>query len=86
MTHFLIWSNEHGMWWRANHYGYTRYIEEAGRYELDEAVSIVRKASVDGALATRQQDPVTGWDYLRIPEAMVPAPEESGVEQWAVSR
>jgi hypothetical protein len=28
---FLIWSNEHGMWWRENEVGYTQHIDEAGR-------------------------------------------------------
>lgn len=83
---FLIWSNQYGMWWRANHSGYTQYIEEAGRYGRAEALAIVRRASLDGQLATQQQDPVTRWTYLRIPEVMVSAPEEiPGVEQWAVT-
>jgi hypothetical protein len=36
----LIWSFEHGQWWRANCDGYTSDIAEAGRYTLQRAVQI----------------------------------------------
>lgn len=84
---FLIWSNEHAMWWRANQRGYTQYIEEAGRYERAEAVGIVRRASLDGQLGVRRHDPVTGHTNLCMPEVMVSAPEEiPDLLQWQVSR
>lgn len=35
---WLVWSNEHGAWWRADRSGYTGSITEAGRYTFDEAV------------------------------------------------
>lgn len=38
---FLIWSIEHGAWWRAEHGGYTEDVKEAGRYSFDEAIDIV---------------------------------------------
>jgi len=34
----LIWSDEHGAWWRPDGMGYTQRIEEAGLYNEDEAV------------------------------------------------
>lgn len=37
---FLIWSIEHGSWWRSNHDGYTSDVKEAGRYSFDEAIDI----------------------------------------------
>ena len=37
---WLIWSNEHGMWWRPASCGYTRVIEQAGRYGITEATEI----------------------------------------------
>lgn len=84
---FLIWSNEHAMWWRANQRGYTQYIEEAGRYDRAEAEHIVSRASVGGRLATRREDPFTGGINLCLPEVMVSAPEEiPDLMQWAVSR
>jgi len=83
---FLIWSNEHAMWWRANQCGYTQYIEEAGRYERAEAAGIVRRASLDGQLGVRRHDPVTGHTNLCMPEVMVSAPEEiPDLLQWQVS-
>jgi hypothetical protein len=82
---FLVWSNEHAMWWRGNHSGYTQFIEEAGRYHRTEAHLIVSRASLDGQLARQREDPVTGWTNLCLPEVMVLAPEEiPEVLQWAV--
>ena len=37
---YLIWSNEHMAWWRANSQGYTRHLSSAGRYPRAEAISI----------------------------------------------
>ena len=37
---WLIWSNEHGAWWRPAGCGYIRVIEEAGRYSRSEAQEI----------------------------------------------
>jgi hypothetical protein len=37
---YLVWSNEHGRWWRANHQGYTSIIALAGRYRRKEAMEI----------------------------------------------
>lgn len=37
---YLIWSNEHGAWWRPGSFGYTSDIAEAGRYGKDEATRI----------------------------------------------
>lgn len=42
---FLIWSNEHKMWWRPASMGYTTKVEAAGRYSLTEAVKICNNAN-----------------------------------------
>lgn len=42
---FLVWSEEHGAWWRPGHMGYTQSIREAGRYSLQEAADICAKAN-----------------------------------------
>jgi hypothetical protein len=42
---WLIWSEEHGAWWKAGRAGYTRSMREAGRYPLDEAAAIVDDAN-----------------------------------------
>ncbi len=73
---FLVWSNEHQMWWRGNHRGYTGSIEEAGRYEQADAEVIVAKATCDGQLTYRRTDPYTGEEYSQASEVLVPAPED----------
>ena len=35
---YLVWSNEHRMWWRPNSCGYTTDIAQAGRYTRAEAI------------------------------------------------
>lgn len=72
---FLIWSNEHRMWWRGGHVGYTDSIEEAGRYERSDAEEIVAAATLDGVLTVRRTDPVTGEEYSQLSEVLVLAPE-----------
>lgn len=48
MPEFLIWSEEHGRWWKASRWGYTSQIREAGRYSEGEAASIVNSANYGG--------------------------------------
>jgi hypothetical protein len=74
---FLVWSNEHRMWWRANERGYTDSIEEAGRYSRREAEQIVASATLGGELAQRRVDPVTEREYAQMSEVLVLAPEAS---------
>ena len=42
----LIWSEEHGAWWRPGGRGYTTRITEAGRYSKGEAEHICANANV----------------------------------------
>lgn len=42
---WLIWSNEHNGWWRANEAGYTKLRSEAGRYGFERASVIVARAN-----------------------------------------
>lgn len=72
---FLVWSNEHQQWWRANKTGYTRYIEEAGRYTEDEARTIVDDATVAHTLYSRAVDPLSMKVYRWYAEWAIPAPE-----------
>jgi hypothetical protein len=37
---YLIWSNEHGAWWKPNSHGYTTDRGDAGYYSLEEATEI----------------------------------------------
>lgn len=41
---YLIWSNEHRAWWRADSLGYTIDLATAGRYPRAAAVSIAARA------------------------------------------
>ena len=44
---YLIWSNEHQLWWQADSKGYTSNVAEAGRYTRAEAIDIA-SGSRDG--------------------------------------
>lgn len=80
MAAYLVWSNQHAMWWRPNQSGYTQVIEEAGRYPFAEAKEIVRKATVDGRLKHTRTNPVTHRQYISFDEVMVLAPGSIGGE------
>lgn len=43
---FLIWSIEHGAWWKPAHRGYTEKRKEAGMYSFEEACKIVKTANI----------------------------------------
>ena len=72
---YLIWSNQHGQWWRPAKRGYTSIIDEAGRYSRAEAEAIVRDATCDGQLSRTVEDPITGETRTILDEVMVQAPE-----------
>jgi len=44
-TPWLVWSNEHGAWWRPGARGYTRLIADAGRYPRRVADRICNEAN-----------------------------------------
>lgn len=37
---YLVWSHEHGAWWRPERRGYTTDLDAAGRYSRGEAIKI----------------------------------------------
>lgn len=45
---FLIWSFEHDAWWAPERCGYTKDINKAGMYGLEEAAQICIDASYSG--------------------------------------
>lgn len=45
MTTHLIYSHEHGAWWRSRRLAYTGDLAEAGRYSAEEAARIVADAA-----------------------------------------
>jgi hypothetical protein len=47
---FIIWSEEHKGYWKPNSMGYTNTIENAGRYDVDEAIQICAGANAYGSI------------------------------------
>lgn len=45
---YLIWSEEHGAWWRPGRHGYTTSMVAAGRYGEMEARAIAASANAHG--------------------------------------
>jgi len=70
---YLIWSNEHAMWWGPDERGYTGVIEAAGRYTREAAERIRRDASVGGQLTVTRTS-ASGERLDVPPEVAVPAP------------
>lgn len=50
MAEWLIWSNEHGAWWRPASRGYTIKLAEAGRYPKEVAERICKEANFGGQI------------------------------------
>jgi hypothetical protein len=45
---YLVWSEEHGAWWRPARCGYTTSLKRAGRYTREDAVEISDSANGGG--------------------------------------
>jgi hypothetical protein len=45
---YLVWSHEHGGWWKPGSRGYTKMLGEAGRYDRAQAIAICRNALHSG--------------------------------------
>jgi hypothetical protein len=43
---YVIWSMEHGAWWRPGRSGYTQRVTSAGSYDQTEAEAIVARANI----------------------------------------
>jgi len=41
---YLVWSNEHLAWWGPGQHGYSRGLNDAGRYSRAEAIDICSRA------------------------------------------
>lgn len=63
---WLVWSNEHNAFWRPNRCGYTRLIDQAGRYSKAEAEAICHAAQPRANSTIYEGEP---------PETCMPAPE-----------
>lgn len=68
LARYLIWSEEHGAWWRGRQ-GYTYFMTEAGRFSKAEADRIVEQGNrvinpETGPLTTRKFNEVAIPDPL----------------------
>lgn len=45
---YLVWSIEHGAWWKPGGMGYTRDRDKAGRFTLPAAVEAVHSGDSTG--------------------------------------
>lgn len=81
---YLIWSHEHGAWWRPNRAGYCLAVKDAGRYSQDEAIRICAHAREGlGDLSTPPNEmPVRVEDLLECQaeflRVFAPAPQREG--------
>lgn len=50
MDMWVIWSEEHGMWWGPGRMGYTPSLRLAGRYSATAAAQIVADANITGEI------------------------------------
>lgn len=65
---YLIWSNEHQLWWKANNRGYTKDIHEAGVYGFHESLEIVGQAN--------KHAPRDEWPHEVMVQAIFPVSDE----------
>jgi len=67
MTDWVIWSEEHGAWWKADSNGYTHSLVQAGRYSEENAKRIEENAN-------RVMYDKRSFNEVAIPDPLVPAP------------
>jgi hypothetical protein len=63
---YLVWSNQHRAWWRANSCGYVKSVLGAGHYTREEAIAI------SGDTRDHWEDPSETPDELAIPISALP--------------
>lgn len=66
---YLVWSNEHRMWWAPGHRGYVSIISQAGRYTRRQAEQICENANF------------AQFEGQEPNEVMVLAPEYAGLAE-----
>lgn len=74
---YMVWSNEHRAWWKANETGYSQGMREAGRYTREHALEICRKAiptsmhiGLISEIPVREADVVEFLQDQLIPKAL----------------
>ena len=69
VAEYLIWSNQHGMWWRAARKGYTPELADAGRYSREEAIEISRGGDFWRAFERPREAPILVEDAAMLAAA-----------------
>ena len=70
---YLIWSNEHRMWWKPARRGYTEGLALAGRYTREEALQICKDAlPTAGHLGVISEIPVREEDLREFLSGPLP--------------
>ena len=59
--YFLVWSFEHDSWWRADWNGYTKNIDEAGRYLYASCLKILDSGNMHKDRINEAIVPITGY-------------------------
>ncbi len=75
---WLVWSREHGAWWRPNAMGYCTNVFDAGRFSLEEAMDHCNTRSRD----PKEDDPEV---MVHVDEALKGAhgiPDYAQVKAW----
>lgn len=65
---YVIWSNEHGAWWKPARCGYTKEIRRAGWYQRQTALAICGRALFGSRVGIPNEIPVRVADMLDMPE------------------
>jgi hypothetical protein len=69
---YLVWSNEHGGWWKAGGWGYDPGLKSAGRFTRAQAIKICRDALPTSAhLKMVSEIPVRLADVNEMLEAQI---------------
>jgi hypothetical protein len=84
---YLIWSHEHGGWWKAGGWGYAKGLSQAGHYTRQQAFRICRDATpMASRLGTISEIPVRLADVAAMLEGGILPACIYGEENAARSR
>lgn len=72
MSSYLIWSNEHGGWWRPYEHGNTKDILEASHYPRETALRVCRDARFGSRDGVPKELPIRVDDLMQAGILQVP--------------
>ena len=85
---YLIWSNEHGQWWKPGSWGYCTGLRGAGHFTRDEAIEKCRAAIPTSMhINMISEIPVRLADVVEFTrDQAVPAAITDGARPWTNDR